>query len=68
LPDVDLENLVAVDMQAAKGRYFTYVAMHVSVPHMAKYLCERKTAFLVFTLTRRTGRASSVSATRWPSS
>ena len=43
-------------LEAAKGRYFKYVAMHMSVPDMAKYYRERKTAFAVFTVDKERGQ------------
>ena len=46
----------AADLEAAKGRYFKYVAMHMSVPEMAKYFRERKTAFVVFTVDKERGQ------------
>ncbi len=50
------EDPQAADLEAAKGRYFKYVAMHMSVPDMAKYYRERKTAFVVFTVDKERGQ------------
>jgi len=46
----------SADLEAAKGRYFKYVAMHMSVPDMARYFRERKTAFVVFTVDKERGQ------------
>ncbi|HXM81043.1 MAG TPA: amidohydrolase family protein [Burkholderiales bacterium] len=45
----------AAEVEEAKGRYFKYVAMHMTIPEMAKYFRERRIAFVVFTVDQERG-------------